>query len=166
MCLKNLLVQIYWCRLNDMILYSKKYKWPCQSWCWLRNELLHRSKQATSPFTYSPNLGLGVDECLEVSLKLPDTRLRSQTTLWAEFLLLNSSKHVLPCLGCCSPTYFSIQMQELERPDLPVHFSVTLSFSGIKVTPSSVCSLPLRHTSLLPFTAPHISLAWLLCTIW
>lgn len=50
-------------------------------------------------------------------------------------------------------------MQELERPDLPVHFSVTLSFSGIKVTPSSVCSLPLRHTSLLPFTAPHIQLA-------
>lgn len=50
MCLKNLLVQIYWCRLNDMILYSKKYKWPHQSWCWLRNELLHRSKQATSPW--------------------------------------------------------------------------------------------------------------------
>lgn len=68
-------------------------------------------------------------------------------------------------LGVAVPHNFLLRCKNWkDQLCLCVYFSVTLSFSGIKVTPSSLCSLP--HISLLPCTAPHISLAWLLCKIW
>lgn len=148
-CLKNLLVQIYRCRLNDMISYWKKYKSM-----WVRvlaqkmSVCMGQTRPAATSLTYLTWVMAAI-----YALKL----FYHLTNMLTPFLLLNNNKHVLPLVR-----FFSSEARTGKTRFACVCISVRLSPSlGLRSHPPR--SVLFSFVIFLCFFSLLHILTWLDC---